>query len=932
MPKIASFGAGSAKNLGFQGYRIPSPSGQVTATYPSTVVEATIVTLTTVTIGTTANLTYATTTTALLAGTTITVTGADSAPCGLLPSVYYVSSTPTPTATTCTLTSTYAKAIVGTRDLPATVSGATTGLTFTASGITNGLVSTGTGTFTWTAPAFVTKVNMIMVGGGGGGGGRGKTGGGGGGGALTYANTVPVIPGTTYNITVGAGGAVNSDGGATWFNNSTYLYANGGLKGTKTESDVVNETLFDPNTSATNTGTVNDNYYSSSQISSINGGNTFSDGTMGRYSTYYWLCPVGVWSINVICVGAGGSGGSQYTVTAVSGAGGQGGSLSYKNSISVTPGITYFIDIGMRGSNATNTTSTGPSSGNSNGGTVGGDTIFYNLYLLTVTRTETSTNYITITGSDASSLVVNAAIKFNGTLGGITAGNKYIIGTISTINSKTVKITVKDRWGGSTLGLSSSTGSIPSISTNIMAAGGASGFYNTTNITLGSVLGNGENGFKLGDGGGHGGLGGVSSPGQSNGQGGGGAGGYSGNGGNGGTGGFSMTYTAGAAGSGGGGGGGSSGAYKNSAPVDRAPSGAGGGVGLYGAGSSGTVSGTPTSSSNPTTYSGNPGSGGRASTSLLYSNASVAPCGPYSTTAYGAGGGGNNLSSTAIGSGGFPGDGVLRIFSSAGKSFPSNAAQVTNATASMPNTTVSSYGFQGGGGGGAAGYSGNGGNGGTYSGGGAGFGGAGGTAFSGTITNASITSYAGGAGGTSNLTAGVNYDAATNPGGGSAAGGAGGHGPIGGGGVSYLGPTATDNLSNTTTAGAATTNGTSAVATKNGGSKGGSGTGGNTGTGVGGTGGGGGPGGAFGGAGGAGFLRIIWGEGRQYPSTLVMDLFQAGTFISGTNYTVAVLGTTSQYQWNILAGTSGQTYIVGTTFTPTSTITGSYGTGTAYKT
>jgi hypothetical protein len=55
--------------------------------------------------------------------------------------------------------------------------------------------------------------------------------------------------------------------------------------------------------------------------------------------TYSWVCPSGVTSICVLCVG-GGAGG------AGNGGGGGGGGLAYKNNISVTPGASYTIDIG----------------------------------------------------------------------------------------------------------------------------------------------------------------------------------------------------------------------------------------------------------------------------------------------------------------------------------------------------------------------------------------------------------------------------------------------------------------------------------------------------------------------------------------------------------------------------------------------------------
>ena len=64
-------------------------------------------------------------------------------------------------------------------------------------------------TTTWTCPAGVTAVEALIVGGGGGSGGGGNTGyhgGGGGGGGLVYNAALAVTAGTTYTITVGAGG------------------------------------------------------------------------------------------------------------------------------------------------------------------------------------------------------------------------------------------------------------------------------------------------------------------------------------------------------------------------------------------------------------------------------------------------------------------------------------------------------------------------------------------------------------------------------------------------------------------------------------------------------------------------------------------------------------------------------------------------------
>jgi hypothetical protein len=85
------------------------------------------------------------------------------------------------------------------------------------------------GSTTWTCPAGVTQIEVMVVAGGGGGGGRHGAGGGAGG--LIYNSNYPVTPTTTYTVVVGGGGAggpVNVDG--TNGNNSSFgpLVAIGG--------------------------------------------------------------------------------------------------------------------------------------------------------------------------------------------------------------------------------------------------------------------------------------------------------------------------------------------------------------------------------------------------------------------------------------------------------------------------------------------------------------------------------------------------------------------------------------------------------------------------------------------------------------------------------------------------------------------------------
>jgi hypothetical protein len=81
----------------------------------------------------------------------------------------------------------------------------------------------------WTAPAGITEVILVGFGGGGGGGTNQQ----GGGGSIQCQSYVSVVPGTTYTITIGAGGGVGGDGGSTTFGSlSTFIGASGsGLGG-----------------------------------------------------------------------------------------------------------------------------------------------------------------------------------------------------------------------------------------------------------------------------------------------------------------------------------------------------------------------------------------------------------------------------------------------------------------------------------------------------------------------------------------------------------------------------------------------------------------------------------------------------------------------------------------------------------------------------
>ncbi|MBU1214096.1 MAG: LamG domain-containing protein, partial [Gammaproteobacteria bacterium] len=105
----------------------------------------------------------------------------------------------------------------------------------TSHAVTDTITTTGT----WTAPAGVTSVDVEVWGGGGAGGGNPTNndgGGGGGGGAYSKTTAIPVVPGTVYTVTVGAGGigvagGNGGVGGDSWFNSAATLMAKGGAGG-----------------------------------------------------------------------------------------------------------------------------------------------------------------------------------------------------------------------------------------------------------------------------------------------------------------------------------------------------------------------------------------------------------------------------------------------------------------------------------------------------------------------------------------------------------------------------------------------------------------------------------------------------------------------------------------------------------------------------
>jgi len=79
---------------------------------------------------------------------------------------------------------------------------------------------------TWTAPSNVTSIEVLVVAGGGGGG--SFAGGGGGAGGLIYNAAYPVTPGTSYTVTVGAGGVGDGRPGNAATGASGAIGTNGG--------------------------------------------------------------------------------------------------------------------------------------------------------------------------------------------------------------------------------------------------------------------------------------------------------------------------------------------------------------------------------------------------------------------------------------------------------------------------------------------------------------------------------------------------------------------------------------------------------------------------------------------------------------------------------------------------------------------------------
>jgi hypothetical protein len=83
------------------------------------------------------------------------------------------------------------------------------------------------GSATFVVPAGITSVSVVVVGGGGGGPASTCNCGGGGGGGLCYLNSIPVTPGASIPVVVGAGGAAGAVGTQSSFNGTLIAYGGG---------------------------------------------------------------------------------------------------------------------------------------------------------------------------------------------------------------------------------------------------------------------------------------------------------------------------------------------------------------------------------------------------------------------------------------------------------------------------------------------------------------------------------------------------------------------------------------------------------------------------------------------------------------------------------------------------------------------------------
>lgn len=223
---------------------------------------------------------------------------------------------------------------------------------------TNGEATyTAPGTYSWVCPAGVTAVNVVCVGGGGG---SAVALGAGGGGGLAWCNNIPVTPGASYTVVVGAGGAGGTSstspgvtGGTSSFINTNTIAAYGGDGGRYIANATANGGGF----------AVSSAYGSSGGGSGGNGGGSNSTtnnpggGGAGGYS------------------GFGGSGASFAAAYGIAdsgtGGGGGGGAVGTSNGAGAGGGVGLY-GAGTNGAAGASNSSSATRGGGGSGGTGGG--------------------------------------------------------------------------------------------------------------------------------------------------------------------------------------------------------------------------------------------------------------------------------------------------------------------------------------------------------------------------------------------------------------------------------------------------------------------------------------------------------------------------------------------------------------------------------
>ena len=219
---------------------------------------------------------------------------------------------------------------------------------------TGGTAYVTTGTFTWTAPADITSVNVLAIGGGAAGSVSNFSGGGGGGG-LGWKNNIAVTPGNSYTVVVGSRGLAGAAGGDSYFISTSTVFGGGGKPQTAGTFPASNQALGGSwfGNGGGNGGL--GGFYSSSFTGYVAAG-----GGAGGYS------------------GNGGAGGNNNTGVGGNGSGGGGGGGGTQLGVVVNTrggGGTGIYGQGLEGVGGTTTpTVGGGGSGGSNGsGQVGGN-------------------------------------------------------------------------------------------------------------------------------------------------------------------------------------------------------------------------------------------------------------------------------------------------------------------------------------------------------------------------------------------------------------------------------------------------------------------------------------------------------------------------------------------------------------------------------